>query len=495
MKKFFITCGLMASLLSACSQSVWGGGNSYVIATPVIPTITLQSSGVVVPETPTLTPTVTPAPTENLPTPTATIVTLPGPVMELDSTFLYADGSMLVAIPEGVFMMGGAGKDNFPHYVSLSSYWIYRTEVTKGQYDRCVQAGKCSMPDVNDDVYYGDPLWVNDPVVGVNYDQAAAYCKWVNASLPTEAQWEKAARGPDGDRYPWGDLPPTCDKLNFNFCVGQTTEVTKRMQGKSYYGVLDMSGNVFEWVSDWYNEDYFPNSPHENPNGPEEGEKRVVRSSSFKSGPDAAQTFIRSALLPQEHRDDVGFRCVVNDPTYYAPMCQQVPFYGVNANGESTVANPPNPKCADLSIELGLACKADGNPQTIVTFNGPPSSVFNAPNCVQDSQQNIFTCYTNETVSVCSDCTFTDLGQPTCAGDHYEVKDAACVWDGSAIPGAQCPDGFTYDTNIHCCTLSDPAAKFCPAGYYYLDKQQACVPYAAQSTYCVEKNVELRSCQ
>ncbi len=493
MRKLFL---LSVIFLSSCSQNLWA---TPFVAPPA--TITLQPAGIIAPATPT--ETFTPAPTATVtetpivvPTSTAALIVVPGPVMQLDSTYLYADGAMLAAVPAGEFIMGGAGKDNAQHYVTLSDYWIYRNEVTKGQYARCVASGKCSAPDVADDVNYGDALWVNDPIVGVTFNQASAYCEWVNASLPTEAQWEKAARGPSGNRYPWGNLSPTCNLLNFDFCVGQTTEVTQRVQGKSYYGALDMSGNVYEWVSDWYDESYFTVSPKDDPTGAPQGEKRTVRSSSFKSGPDAVQTFIRFSLLPSDHRDDVGFRCAVTDPTNYAPMCKQVPFYGVNSNGESIVVNSPNPKCAELSIEMGASCKADGNPQTVVVFKGPSLAVYNAPNCIQDSQLNIFTCYKPDLVSVCMDCAFPDLGAAVClGGDHYQLKDNSCVWDGSATTGVQCPDGYALDSVSNCCTLNEAVNQFCPAGYYYLDKQQACVPYAAQSTYCVEKTVELKSCQ
>ena len=145
---------------------------------------------------------------------------------------------------------------------------------------------------------------------------------------------------------------------------------------------------------------------------------------------------------------------------------------------------------------MGLACKPDGNPETVVTFKGPSLAVYNAPNCIQDTQLNIFTCYSADVVSICADCSFPDLGQPIClGGEHYQVKDNTCVWDGSVLPGTQCADGYSFDAGSHCCTMNESASNFCPAGYYYLEKQSGCVPYPAQSTYCVEKTVELRACQ
>ena len=118
-------------------------------------------------------------------------------------------------------------------------------------------------------------------MVGVTYDQAMAYCNYVNGSLPTEAQWEKAARGPDGNLYPWGNDQPTCDLLNFNNCVHDLTDVMKYPKGKSAYGALDMEGNVFEWTADWYDALYYKNSPPGDPPGPDTGKARVIRSSSY----------------------------------------------------------------------------------------------------------------------------------------------------------------------------------------------------------------------
>jgi hypothetical protein len=415
--------------------------------------------------------------------------------MEVNSIYQYVDGTTLVAVPEGDFTMGASGEDNPQHLVKLSSYWIYRTEVTNAQYARCVASSKCAPPDSVANKHFTDPLWANDPVVGVTYDQASAYCKWVNASLPTEAQWEKAARGPDGNRFPWGDSAPNCDLLNYNYCVGQTTEVTARAPGKSYYGALDMAGNVFEWVRDYYEPNYYKDSPRNDPTGPAEGFKRVVRSSSFASGGDESASARRSSRPPGETSNDLGFRCVVNDPTYFAPFCQQNVLFGVGASGEPVVGNPPNPRCADLSISMGLACGPGSRPQTIVTFNGPGGAVINAPNCVQDSKSNIYTCYEPNQVSICVECPFSELGQAVCTGEHYQLDGGRCVWDGAAAMGTKCLDGDTFDSTNHCCIAGDVSTTTCPAGFYYLDKQKGCVPYAAQSTYCVEKTVALKTCQ
>jgi len=211
-------------------------------------------------EPPTLVPTQPPTLAPILPTnteavaPSPTLVTfdLSGPPMKVGSTYLYVDGSILVAVPAGPFTMGHGGQDNPEHIVTLSDFWIFRSEVSNKQFAFCVAAGKCAPPDPATDNKYGDPLRVNEPITGVNWDQADAYCKFVNGRLPTEAEWEKTARGPDGNIYPWGDAAPNCDLANVGRCQPRPVNVVDYPAGKSYYEALNLSGNVLEWVSDWY---------------------------------------------------------------------------------------------------------------------------------------------------------------------------------------------------------------------------------------------------
>ena len=153
--------------------------------------------------------------------------------------------------------MGSTSPDAPEHAVSLDSYWIYQTEVTNSMYAFCVSVGACAPPaqELGTPVY-DNPVYNNYPIVGVSWDMAANYCKWVGGSLPTEAQWEKAARGSSGATFPWGNGDPSCDRGNFAGCVGALTEVTKYADGASPYNVLDMAGNVFEWVNDFYDESY-----------------------------------------------------------------------------------------------------------------------------------------------------------------------------------------------------------------------------------------------
>jgi formylglycine-generating enzyme required for sulfatase activity len=223
-----------------------------------------------------------------------------------------ADNAVLVYVPEGSFDMGSNKEDDSAAYVDemprhavwLDAFWIDRTEVTRGQFDRCVRSGACDYPLEKWGALY-DPGKAEYPVNEVTWDQAKAYCEWAGRRLPTEAEWEKAARGTDRRRYPWGNETPDGSRLNFcdvncaatpewkiedaNDGFGGVAPVGSYAAGASPYGALDMLGNVEEWVLDWYAADYYQVSPQRNPPGPEEpggypyiaNRGRVVRGNSY----------------------------------------------------------------------------------------------------------------------------------------------------------------------------------------------------------------------
>ena len=220
------------------------------------------------------------------------------------------DGATYVFVPAGEFSMGSASgnADERPvHPVRLDSYWIMQTEVTNDEYRRCVEAGACNAPRSE---HWNDPAFATYPVVGVAWDDANRYAAWAGGRLPTEAEWEKAARGTNGGTYPWGDGIPDGTLLNFEKPKGAPQPVGSYPAGASIYGVQDMAGNVEEWVADWYQPDYYSLSPAENPLGPESGLLRGLRGGSFKVDRNAVRSTYRSGYPPDARLESVGFRVV-----------------------------------------------------------------------------------------------------------------------------------------------------------------------------------------
>ena len=230
----------------------------------------------------------------------------------------------MVLIPAGSFVMGsntGESDEKPEHTVYMDAYYIDKYEVSNEQYELCVLLNVCRRPiDVSSYQrlnYFGSPLFVNYPVINVTFEMARAYCEdWRGARLPTEAEWEKAARGSDGSTYPWGD-EIDCSNANYRdkACgrVRDTTPVTSFANGVSDYGVYNMSGNVWEWVKDWYSPAYYLNSPPINPTGPEHavvGIYYIKRGGSFRDEGQKLRTTNREKNDPTNYGSNLGFRCV-----------------------------------------------------------------------------------------------------------------------------------------------------------------------------------------
>ena len=320
----------------------WPFGKPPVIEpTPVITAPT--STTIVVPSPTRQLPTTTPSPTRTPRPPTDTPQLVPPMCTTVGATWTRpSDGMMMVCVPGGTFEMGSTDdeidtmlkicndargdcqrawfEDEQPvHAVVVDGFWMDRTEVTNQQYQKCVADGRCkasiyaSSDDFNDDDY---------PVVGVSWDDAVAYCAWAEARLPTEAQWEYAARGMEGNVYPWGNV---FDGTKLNYCdrncsfgwadksiddgYALSAPVGSFPRGPSWIGALDLAGNVWEWTADWDAE--YPVGLQINPEGPESGDYKVLRSASWNFYDGNVHSTFRLRLTPQMEKSDVGIRCVI----------------------------------------------------------------------------------------------------------------------------------------------------------------------------------------
>ena len=239
------------------------------------------------------------------------------------------DDAPMVLIAAGPFTMGsndGLPNERPEHTVTLDTYYLDQYEVTLSLYRKFLEEEKLEPPLTWDDeaaATVGDR-----PAIGIKWKSAAAYCQWAGKRLPTEAEWEKAARGADGRRYPWGDMQPFVDIANYNRGVWVSEGITLmpvtsglegmsvrhglKGGGRSPFGVFHMAGNAAEWVADWYERDYYGKSPGKNPSGPLTGEKRVLRGGSWADVPSALRVTARFSAEPDFEDRTTGFRCAMN---------------------------------------------------------------------------------------------------------------------------------------------------------------------------------------
>ncbi|HKE96812.1 MAG TPA: SUMF1/EgtB/PvdO family nonheme iron enzyme [Povalibacter sp.] len=221
------------------------------------------------------------------------------------------DGAPAMLVPAGKFTMGD--DESWPsHPLYLDAFYMDRFEITTARFAKFLAAtGSINAPDVWDEVKGKDSE--NMPVIGVSWNDANAYCRWAGRRLPTDAEWEKAARGTDGRAYPWGNSPPTLDLANYeNSAPGPyenaLSPVGEHAAGKSPYGIEDMAGNASEWVADWYSESFSADETA-NPKGPAAGDKKVIRGGGRYDPAQRLSAARRMYASPDTRADDIGFRC------------------------------------------------------------------------------------------------------------------------------------------------------------------------------------------
>ncbi|MBN2548496.1 MAG: SUMF1/EgtB/PvdO family nonheme iron enzyme [Anaerolineales bacterium] len=325
----------------------------FLVAQELLPSGNPDPAGLgITPPTPTQLAIVRPTRTATAsPDPSPTPAPLQSPT-SLPASLTDGRGGKMVLIPAGPFLMGGDPdlgvaecegfritgtcersmfEDEQPlHTVTLADFYIDLTEVTNAMYDLCVKTGVCTLPSkltsYSRASYYGDPEYDHYPVIHVTWDQAVTYCQWRGGRLPTEAEWEKAARGSDGRRFPWGNQ---FEDIRGNFCdrncalawanpefddgYEDTSPVGAYPLGASPYGLLDMAGNVWEWVADWYLDTYYQVSPMNNPLGPAYGVERVLRGGGWSYSAYYLHASFRGRNSPANAATYAGLRCV-RDP-------------------------------------------------------------------------------------------------------------------------------------------------------------------------------------
>jgi|SRR5271157_2550313 len=344
-----LACGGFTSAPSTMFAGTVAPISVAATAITTSPPKTLATAGVPTLVTATANPTSLSAPTLDLAWAAATASPTSPPGLRIGSSQLSSiDGMKLLYVPAGNFLMGSSDADSLAqpdekpqHTVYLDAFWIDQTVVSNAMYMRCVQAAGCKphldmAPVMGMYPYYNSPRFANYPMIDVTWDEATAYCTWAGRRLPTEAEWEKAARGTDGRIYPWGDQAPTNDLANYDNNIGYPMPVDSLPMGASPYGALDMAGNVWQWVNDLFYNKYYSCenslslylnlcSPSANPRGPKNGGDRGIRGGAWNnaevggtnetvsevSGVSGVRSALRLSEISEQYFGTVGFRCAL----------------------------------------------------------------------------------------------------------------------------------------------------------------------------------------
>lgn len=312
--KLFTGVILLMFFLTSCTPSDSSIQTAIVWTQVAFPTTTFTATSQPV------TPSFTPKPS---PTLTGTITPTPTPLPIEITEITDNKGVSMRLVSAGEFTMGsddGPSDEQPAHQVYLDDFYMDIYEVTNALYEACVDAGGCTQPQATSSYtrssYYGNSQYADYPVIYVDWNQAITYCEWRDASLPSEAQWEKAAKGTDGRTYPWGE-DISCNKANYydgnKSCGGDTTKVGSYLNGVSPYGTYDMAGNVWEWVSSLYQP--YPYSPSDGREDLSSSGLRALRGGSWFSYDNVVRSAYRSNVgAPDIILNFVGFRCARSLP-------------------------------------------------------------------------------------------------------------------------------------------------------------------------------------
>lgn len=435
-----------------------------------------------------------------------------GDLLDVGTTMKWYDDGYLVFVPQGEVTLGDSEYENNPvHTVTLDDYWIYKFKVTNGQYRECVATGTCTPPAAEPPYPDLDDLTIKDqPVIGVTWEQADTYCNWMNGRLPTEAEWEKAARGPQANTYPWGEDQPDCDLLNYGECENPAiTKVYEYPEGRSFYQAFDLAGNTFEWVYDLYEDDFISQLPGEEPAGPPDGTERSVRGSSFLSDEELIPSAQLFYLEPEKYRTDLGFRCVIGEaePPGFKQPCVQTAFVdGLPApwqpgppTGENELPDLDERTCVPekkvtrtyycLNEEtqrggLDLFITGINDSEVYLKSWGPSPGVY----CVEENDP--IGCFGPEGAPVpfeiCASCTPLPNWETVqlscdCGFTLTHTDPPTCVYDGGPpVPGGTCPAGFVYDPVDNICVEVVKISEECPDGYEFHTDTECCTATFAE---------------
>ena len=428
-------------------------------------------------------------------------------MLGVGSVMKWYDDGYLVFVPAGEVTLGDSEYENNPvHTVDLDDYWIYMFKVTNGQYRQCIATGTCTPPAVEEPYPDLEDLGIKDqPVIGVTWEQAETYCEWMNGKLPTKAQWEKATRGPDANTYPWGEVDPDCDLLNYGDCENPAiTKVYEYPEGRSFYQAFDLAGNTYEWVFDLYEDDFISQLPGEEPAGPPEGTERSVRGSSYMSEEELIPSAQLFYLEPEKYRTDLGFRCVLGEaePKSFANPCVQTSFIPGNpapwepaptydGNEPPKIKEPSCNPAKDVDFTyfcISRETQTGGLDLYITGLFGSDaylkSYASNGSVYCEEASDKIG-CFgpqgTAVTFEICASCTpmiainTANFGCDSCYTLTH-TDPPTCVFEGSQpAPGGSCPAGYVYDLVNDICVKQVADSEECQDGYEYNPDTDCCV--------------------